>query len=592
MDKQKNLTEISNHTAPEEKKRVSDVINWERDIEPYRIIEITAGVGSGKNYWVENDLMMKPQGKNHEYKRVLLITSRKSKVRETFNRTGLVQAINLSQYEPERIGEIWGEIKARQGCCVCNNWHIEYYVKNIFKHDDESTHLWKYFDVIVVDEAHSLATDATFCDAPFHVLSFLKIVYSISNVRIIMMTATPDPIKGLITLKNKTLYHKMDLKTQCINVQPSEVIYATQAQAIERMITKYKESPDGKWHIVYFATRTTTIIKKILKELKEANIPDEKIAVSYSRYDEKTTFSETIHDNKTRTEEYLAKHEKLPENIRIFLSTSRNKEGINIDNPDCQWIVMIESQWADEIEQMCGRVRTVRNDNQYYLIYDAPQHESVDYEKTIDYMFEKKEIMALQETFDTWCNTHNITKQWRYEEPAVKNLIDSLEDKKLTYLRYNVFLGKFKMYYGKLNGQRNYFECRNHYAAFREEQLNHIYVTPPTPPPVPIPYYFLNNYELHHYVNEFICQHHYLDEDVYISPSESNAFLDYLSLKGIKTKSGSKYKNLGNALSRFGYKLKEISHKKEHPLYNYKKIVVAKRTETSISEGEIGEPAI
>ena len=32
---------------------LSDVIDYQRDIEPYRIIQIYAGVGSGKNRWVE-----------------------------------------------------------------------------------------------------------------------------------------------------------------------------------------------------------------------------------------------------------------------------------------------------------------------------------------------------------------------------------------------------------------------------------------------------------------------------------------------------------------------------------------------------------
>ena len=42
-----------------EKARLSDVINYEEHISPYRIIEVVSGVGSGKNYWVENVLMEK-----------------------------------------------------------------------------------------------------------------------------------------------------------------------------------------------------------------------------------------------------------------------------------------------------------------------------------------------------------------------------------------------------------------------------------------------------------------------------------------------------------------------------------------------------
>lgn len=42
-----------------EKKRFSEVVNWDTHIAPYRVIQFVAGVGSGKNYWVENDLMNK-----------------------------------------------------------------------------------------------------------------------------------------------------------------------------------------------------------------------------------------------------------------------------------------------------------------------------------------------------------------------------------------------------------------------------------------------------------------------------------------------------------------------------------------------------
>ena len=34
-------------------KYLSDIIDYSTDIEPYSIIEIISGVGSGKNYWVE-----------------------------------------------------------------------------------------------------------------------------------------------------------------------------------------------------------------------------------------------------------------------------------------------------------------------------------------------------------------------------------------------------------------------------------------------------------------------------------------------------------------------------------------------------------
>ena len=39
-----------------ERKHLSEVIDYDRDIAPYRVLEVVSGVGSAKNYWVENVL--------------------------------------------------------------------------------------------------------------------------------------------------------------------------------------------------------------------------------------------------------------------------------------------------------------------------------------------------------------------------------------------------------------------------------------------------------------------------------------------------------------------------------------------------------
>ena len=177
-------------------KRLSEVIKYKEHIEPYRIIEIVSGVGSGKNYWVENVLM--------ESNRVLLITSRKAKVEETKTRTGVNNCIDISKREKDALKYVFSADK-KEGSCICSNWQIEYYMKKRYLSTDEKTHLWKFFDIIVIDEAHSLATDATYADAPFYVLDFIRGAYKQSNIPIVLMTATHAPIDGLLNVKNKDI---------------------------------------------------------------------------------------------------------------------------------------------------------------------------------------------------------------------------------------------------------------------------------------------------------------------------------------------------------------------------------------------------
>ncbi len=226
-----------------EKPRLAQVVDWEKHIAPYRIIEMVAGVGAGKNYWVENVLMQ-------EHK-VLLITSRKAKVEETSLRSNIPNYINLNILENRDLGVLWEDTEMRYRNCVCNNSQIESYVKYTYNPENEKTHLWKYFDVIVVDEAHSLATDATFATAPFHLASFLNVVRKKSNAKIIFMTATPTPLQPLLQNQKKSAeFAFWDFTDTCTNVHPNLIHIVTHRKAIQRISKLYSDNAACK--VVYF----------------------------------------------------------------------------------------------------------------------------------------------------------------------------------------------------------------------------------------------------------------------------------------------------------------------------------------------------
>ena len=169
-----------------EKKYLSEVINYNSDIEPYRLIVIYSGVGSGKNYWVEK---LAEQGKS-----ILLITSRKATAQAQANKMGGERWIDLETLSSRGIG-----IK-EQKKVVVTNAGIENFIKKKYNADDEKTYIWNFFDLIILDEAHSLATDATFTDSPFHVRDFLLWAYKHNNkCKIIFMTGTAAPIIELHT---------------------------------------------------------------------------------------------------------------------------------------------------------------------------------------------------------------------------------------------------------------------------------------------------------------------------------------------------------------------------------------------------------
>lgn len=83
------------------------------------------------------------------------------------------------------------------------------------------------------------------------------------------------------------------------------------------------------------------------------------ITVSFSDEEKRRKLksdNKLLFDSMVAAEKYLAINKKLPDNIYLFLTTAKNKEGINIENPDIQ-TVFVEAHTEHEIKQMVGRLR-------------------------------------------------------------------------------------------------------------------------------------------------------------------------------------------------------------------------------------------
>ena len=111
-------------------KFLSEVINYEKDIEPYKLILLHSGVGSGKNYWVQT---LTEQGKN-----VLFITSRKI--------TAEVQAENIQERKFDL--EEWNRntvnripVGGKQYLISRTNAWINHFARNIYNPEDSTTHI-------------------------------------------------------------------------------------------------------------------------------------------------------------------------------------------------------------------------------------------------------------------------------------------------------------------------------------------------------------------------------------------------------------------------------------------------------------------
>ena len=271
--------------SPSGRPYLSEAIDYDTDIEPYQFIKIYAGVGSGKNYFVDNlvkgNVFKHSDGSFVEKKYVLLFTSRRAKANEQLKQkdSGYDKAIGLydtcdyyfdddqyHQYEtsetrilPDLGGFCSREIKLRS--CSCTNAQAEtacsQYIPN-----EPFTHPWERFDFIVIDEAHSILADANYQSAPFYIQRLLEEVKARSpNCKVIVMTGSPEIIKDYPLFQDYHLIDKMDV---CDNLTPSKVTFISR---------KYSEVLLGKFlehiHLLDFChspaySRITQIKRNVL----------------------------------------------------------------------------------------------------------------------------------------------------------------------------------------------------------------------------------------------------------------------------------------------------------------------------------------
>lgn len=204
-----------------DKKKLSEVLKIEEilDSENNRIC-IISGVGSGKNYFVENVLS--------NYGNIMYISSRRAKVDEIL----VNESCSTTAHWEQESNDI----------TVLTNAQVEYVVKGT-RYDKDFPNIIEHYDFIVLDEAHSLFTEATYTNA-FHVQAFIDFVAdNYPSKRIILMTATPEPIPIAYLSKYKII----DKTEECVNVLPTKIEFVTQEQAI-----KLVQSMDKNEKTVYF----------------------------------------------------------------------------------------------------------------------------------------------------------------------------------------------------------------------------------------------------------------------------------------------------------------------------------------------------
>ena len=488
------LDDLSGLKNEGELPHLSETISYAADIAPYPFIGIHSGVGSGKNYFIDilargySDPDKRGQVERFPAQTILLITSRRSKVNEIHGEKSPVkkdrrfgQWDNWSSfaYDDEEdfmdalehmrkidcSADPWsGETTTvYQRFLPCTNAAIESYLRNQYAKSDSRTHLWNRFDMIVFDEAHAVKSDSNYQTAPYFTMRLLQETYKaqqqgLTNCKIVMMTGTPSILKDFHTPQK---YHLIDRMAVCRNVTPKKIVLIDRTQSrilAEKMLT------DGT-RCVFFFNRTRELMT-FLRKLQD-KYPDlaSSIAVSFSN-DDKRKALEKSHkgdfDRMVDTEKYIAQNQKLPDEIRLFLTTERNKEGINIRNTDVRTMV-VESHVECSVVQMAGRLR--EGVDTLYIVTDSVAH--ADSESKFEWTsVQDGEIIA---SYNKQLEAHLKRLQYDPDEAfsgaaqqdeRISALITFVE-KKHPYIIFDPFLLRFRLYRDRRKSKLYYAKQNN-----------------------------------------------------------------------------------------------------------------------------------
>lgn len=493
---------------------VSDVLKYKEHIEPYRLIKIFAGVGSGKNTFTDNFITGKKEPDTPK-KTVLLITSRRAKVDETISSIDIADNTVLNKWSKKQnppilisknnfkydnnteykvIPSIDGKSKkvVKQESVVCTNAFIEYYFKEIYNPNDSSTFLWELFDLIVIDEVHSLALDATYQSAPFYVNELIMKTLSLHNKadentnfrrpnckHIILMTGTPKPIREHISnLTNSEFEVEYNLFKKCRNIAPEYITLINKNEI--KIIIRYLLDNNKKF--IYFSNHTMSS-EEFIKLYNIEQTPT--IAVSFSDKEKRNELSPEEKELMNKVEDSLRNKSQLPDYVDVFVTTSRNKEGINIKNSDIKHM-FIEAHNPNDVIQMAGRVRDgLRH---LFIVVDVEQHS--DMENRFEQPFEFDGIAYLEDGviqgsanryYKILCENNNLQDIYNNKQIAIRNYSNTeIKDyinfihSRFPYVKYSYLENAFYYYTLREIGKKEYNKSNTYFDSSKKKGKNHL----------------------------------------------------------------------------------------------------------------------
>ena len=155
--------------------------------------------------------------------------------------------------------------------------------------------------------------------------------------------------------------------------------------------------------VIYFCNHTPSIADFI----EDTAIDPSKVAVSFSKKETRDRLakdSPQIFARMERVEKAIADDHLIPDDILLWLTTSRNKEGINIENKDIHHLY-VENHIQSDIIQMAGRIR--EGVEHMYVIVDSQDNHSPEWKGEADFCHQQMAAIAPSDNSShDACNRH------------------------------------------------------------------------------------------------------------------------------------------------------------------------------------------
>lgn len=484
-------------------KRLSEVLKIE-DLKAFgRKVCIVSGVGSGKNYWVENELT--------KHGNVLLVTSRK-----------LVKDQTLVREFFTKDAEFYGE-----NYKVCTHSSIGKFVKeNINPHQSINEVM---FDYIVIDEAHALVSDATFSNDSNYLWQFIRNVHA----TVILMTATVSWIKEMIEDEG---FKVMDMTNQCVNLRPTIVEVISQKHA--KKILLEEASTFNKIIYMLPSANEAHLLEDEFIRLENRN---DVVAIT-SKEREKNSNNELV-QRQEETYEMIVRESRLPDDVNIILTTTKLREGVNIEDERIK-ICISGCHTSVDIKQFAGRFRT--GIEKLYIVEDKRQN--ANYVSKFDIDASIKLLPKFNEVMKEFLN-------WGFgQEPSYySNYSDceefyNLIEKKFELIKFNRYKNEFELYKQRIIGCEKEEEDRSYFISNLWSYLGGIFgegIIISISNKESVKQAFKDKCKL--FIKVYNNSH--------LNLEERNRLLENLTEIGLRNSKNQEYLNLGSAVSYLGYKL-------------------------------------